>query len=140
MFQNVFNKVFRSGRRQEATDVARGDVRCEYVAQGSGQSAAGSGRLWKVSRAKMSLVVFHMALIASETSFASRLEEAAQRGQSLVISIGQITAVIGIVLGGIAMSIGLAMVGRGMLISGVIGAAATFGGPAVIDMLKEIFR
>ena len=79
-------------------------------------------------------------LIVTHPAFANRLEEAAQRGQSMVISIGQITAVIGIVLGGIAMSIGMANVGKMVLMSGMIGAAATFGGPAVIDLLREIFR
>lgn len=78
--------------------------------------------------------------LLSQNTYASRLEEAAQRGQSIVISIGQVTAVIGIVLGGIALSIGLANVGRMVLMSGIIGAAATFGGPAIIDVLKEIFR
>ena len=86
------------------------------------------------------LVALHMALLASDPAYASRLEEAAQRGQSLIISIGQITAVIGIVLGGIAMSIGLANIGKMVLSSGVIGAAATFGGPAIIDLLREVFR
>lgn len=79
-------------------------------------------------------------LILSNPAFANRLEEAAMRGQSVVISIGQITAVIGIVLGGIALSIGMANVGKMVLMSGIIGAAATFGGPAIIDVVKEIFR
>ena len=81
-----------------------------------------------------------LLLLMTNPSFANRLEEAAMRGQSIVISIGQITAVIGIVAGGIAMSIGMANVGRMILISGIIGAAATFGGPAIIEVLKEIFR
>lgn len=81
-----------------------------------------------------------MILILSHSALASRLEEAALRGQSIVISIGQVTAVIGIVLGGIALSIGMANVGRMILMSGIIGAAATFGGPAIIDVVKEIFR
>lgn len=79
-------------------------------------------------------------LVLSNPALANRLEEAAVRGQSIVISIGQVTAVIGIVLGGIALSIGMANVGRMVLMSGIIGAAATFGGPALIDVVKEIFR
>jgi len=79
-------------------------------------------------------------LVLSNPAFANRLEEAAVRGQSIVISIGQVTAVIGIVLGGIALSIGMANIGRMVLMSGIIGAAATFGGPALIDVVKEIFR
>lgn len=81
-----------------------------------------------------------LLLITTHPAFATRLEEAAMRGQSIVISIGQITAVVGIVLGGISMSIGMANIGKMVLISGIIGAAATFGGPAIIDVLKEIFR
>lgn len=82
-----------------------------------------------------------LALVAmTQPAWASRLEEAAQRGQGIIISVGQITAVIGIVLGGIAMSIGMANLGRMVLMSGVIGAAATFGGPVVVDLMKEIFR
>ena len=40
----------------------------------------------------------------------------------------------------LGLDIGMATVGRGVLMSGVIGAAATFGGPAMIDLLKDIFR
>lgn len=86
------------------------------------------------------LIVIHLVLLMADPTYASRLEEAAQRGQSIVTSIGQITAVIGVVLGGIAMSVGMAGIGRAVLMSGVIGAAATFGGPAIIDMLREVFR
>lgn len=94
----------------------------------------------KRTRKYLHFILSLIILLVSSPSFASRLEEAAQRGQSLVISIGQITAVIGIVLGGIAMSVGMAQVGRTVLMSGVLGAAATFGGPAIIDLLKEVFR
>jgi type IV secretory pathway VirB2 component (pilin) len=90
-------------------------------------------KLWNI-------IILAILLTITEQGLASRLEEAAQRGQSLIISIGQITAVIGIVIGGIALSIGMANLGRMILMSGVFGAAATFGGPAIIDLLKEIFR
>lgn len=86
------------------------------------------------------LTISSILLVITHPAFANRLEEAAVRGQSIVISVGQITAVIGIVLGGIAMSIGMANIGKMVLMSGVIGAAATFGGPALIDVMKEIFR
>lgn len=86
------------------------------------------------------LILSAVLLVLTNQALANRLEEAASRGQSIVISIGQVTAVIGIVLGGIAMSIGMANLGKMVLMSGVIGAATTFGGPAIIDVLKEIFR
>mgnify|MGYP000923128047 CR=1 FL=1 len=86
-------------------------------------------------------LIFSLSLLVlTSPALASRLEEAAARGQSIVISIGQITAVIGIVLGGISLSIGFANVGKMILMSGIIGAAATFGGPAIIDVIREIFR
>lgn len=93
-------------------------------------------KLLRIYNSSIQLII----LLLTSPAFATRLEEAAQRGQNIVISIGQITAVIGIVLGGIALSIGMASVGRMILVSGVIGAAATFGGPAIIDLLREIFR
>lgn len=94
----------------------------------------------KSIRKIMNILIIVLVNILTHQAFANRLQEAAQRGQSIVISIGQITAVIGIVLGGIALSIGMAGLGRMVLMSGIIGAAATFGGPALIDMMKEIFR
>jgi len=93
-------------------------------------------RIFKIYNFCFLLVI----LILANPAFANRLEEAAMRGQSIVISIGQVTAVIGIVLGGIALSIGMANVGKMILMSGIIGAAATFGGPALIEVFKEIFR
>lgn len=90
----------------------------------------------KIYNLSLALII----LVLANPAFANRLEEAAMRGQSIVVSIGQVTAVIGIVLGGIALSIGMANIGRMVLMSGLIGAAATFGGPAIIDVVKEIFR
>lgn len=87
-----------------------------------------------------SLILAYVTLLTASEAYANRLQDAAQRGQSVVISVGQITAVIGVVLGGIALSIGMANLGRMVLMSGVIGAAATFGGPAIIDMMKDIFK
>lgn len=87
-----------------------------------------------------SLILAYATLLTASEAYANRLQDAAQRGQSVVISVGQITAVIGVVLGGIALSIGMANLGRMVLMSGVIGAAATFGGPAIIDMMKDIFK
>ena len=101
--------------------------------------------LKKLSKSSYPPPVVHILLgigilAITHPSFANRLEEAASRGQSIVISVGQITAVIGIILGGIFMSIGMANFGKMMLGSGAIGAAATFGGPVIIDVMKEIFR
>lgn len=94
----------------------------------------------KVITKVYNIIFAALVLVFVNSAFANRLEEAAIRGQSIVISVGQITAVIGIVLGGIALSIGFANLGKMVLMSGIIGAAATFGGPAVIDVVKEIFR
>lgn len=81
-----------------------------------------------------------LLFILSSEAFASRLEEAAQRGQSVVLSLSQATAVIGIALGGLGMSVGMVNLGRTVLVGGVVGAAATFGGPALISTLHEVFR
>ena len=82
-----------------------------------------------------------MAMLAiTHPSFANRLEDAAMRGQSIVISVGQITAVIGLVIGGIFMSVGMANLGSFLLKSGAIGAVATFGAPIIIDVIKEVAR
>lgn len=86
------------------------------------------------------LALMLLFLTLSNAAFASRLEEAAARGQGIVISIGQITAVIGFIIGGTALSLGMAGVGKMILAGATIGAAATFGAPAMVDFLKDVFR
>ncbi len=46
---------------------------------------------------------------------------------------------IGITLGGILYAVGAAMVGRMLLFSGLIGAVAILGAPALINLLGRVF-
>ena len=71
--------------------------------------------------------------------FANRLEQAAVKSQSVLLSLGQVTSVVGVLVGGIILSLGGGQTGRTILMSGVIGAAAVFGGPALIEVLKGVF-
>lgn len=85
------------------------------------------------------LFIFTSALFAVDPAFANRLQDAAQQGQNMILTIAQITSVIGIALGGILMSVGWASAGKATLGGGVIGALASIGAPALIDFMKEMF-
>jgi len=77
--------------------------------------------------------------LMSDPAFANRLQAAAERGKSEIIPMAQTAAVIGIIVGGFLMSIGAGHIGRGVLISALVGAAAIFGGPALIEVIRSIF-
>jgi hypothetical protein len=57
----------------------------------------------------------------------------------MVINIAQTTSGIGIALGAILLSLGVSHFGKSILMGGVIGAFVTFGGPAIVDFMKELF-
>ena len=82
---------------------------------------------------------FLFLLFASEPAIASRLEAAARNAQASVVTIAQITSTIGIALGGLLMSVGWSGAGRQVLGGGVVGAFASFGGPALIDFVRSVF-
>ena len=84
-------------------------------------------------------VILVLLLLASDAALASRLESAAKNAQSSVTTIAQITSGIGIALGGILMSVGWGNAGRTVLGGGLVGAFASFGGPAVIDFVRGLF-
>lgn len=67
------------------------------------------------------------------------LVEAAQSAQSLFNRIGIAAISIGITVGGILFAIGASNIGRMILFSGMIGACAVLGAPAVIGLLGRIF-
>lgn len=77
--------------------------------------------------------------LLSNPAFANRLQAAAQRGKTEVMLIAQTGSVIGVVAGGLLMSLGAGQLGKMVLVSGIIGAAAIFGGPALIEVMKSIF-
>ncbi|MGZ3769348.1 MAG: hypothetical protein ACXVCP_08470 [Bdellovibrio sp.] len=83
-------------------------------------------------------LILSMCLI-SNPAFANRLQAAAQRGKTEVMLIAQTGSVIGVVAGGLLMSLGAGQLGKMVLVSGIIGAAAIFGGPALIEVMKSIF-
>ena len=72
-------------------------------------------------------------------AFANRLEQAAQRGTDMIISVAQISSVAGICLGAIFMMFGAAGAGNRIMVGGIIAAVATYGGPSLIDALKGVF-
>lgn len=78
-------------------------------------------------------------MLLTDSALASRLESAAKNAQSSVITIAQVTSGIGIALGGILMSVGWSSAGRTILGGAVVGVFASFGGPALIDFIREIF-
>jgi hypothetical protein len=82
------------------------------------------------------IVLFQLA--ASEAN-ANRLAEAANRGSSMVLNLAQTTSGIGIALGAILLSLGIAQLGRNVLTGGVVGAFVTFGGPAIVDFVRGLF-
>ncbi len=88
---------------------------------------------------RLAFIQMIILLLLTDQALASRLEAAAKNAQSSIIAIAQITSSIGIALGGILMSVGWSSAGRTILGGGVIGVFASFGGPALIDFVREIF-
>lgn len=87
---------------------------------------------------KTKIVLISISLL-SNPAFANRLQAAVQRGKTEVMLIAQTGSVIGIVAGGLLMSLGAGQLGKMVLISGIVGASAIFGGPALVEVLKSIF-
>lgn len=67
------------------------------------------------------------------------LVEAAQSAQTIFNRIGIAAISIGITVGGILYAIGASQIGRLILFSGLIGACAVLGAPAIISLLGRIF-
>lgn len=84
-------------------------------------------------------VLVSSVLLFSDAAFANRLQAAAEKGKSTVMIAAQTGSVIGIVVGGLLMTIGATQIGKQVLISGVIGAFAIFGGPALIEVIRSVF-
>ncbi len=89
-------------------------------------------------KSKAAITIFTLSLLANP-AFANRLQAAAQRGKNEIMLIAQTGSVIGVVAGGLLMSLGAGQVGKMVLVSGIIGACAIFGGPALIEVLRSIF-
>ena len=78
-------------------------------------------------------------ILACDIAQARDLVDAAATAQSVFNRIGIAAISIGITLGGILYALGAAYVGRMLLFSGMIGAVAVLGAPAIINLLGKIF-
>ena len=92
----------------------------------------------KIQNLKNNLILASISITANE-ALANKLQAAAQRGKTEVMLIAQTGSVIGIVAGGLLMSLGAGQLGKMVLVSGIVGACAIFGGPALIEVLKSVF-
>lgn len=75
----------------------------------------------------------------TQAAYARDLVDAASSAQTMFNRIGIAAISIGITLGGILYAVGAAMVGRMLLFSGLIGAVAILGAPALINLLGRVF-
>lgn len=78
-------------------------------------------------------------ILGGDVAFARDLVGAARTAQAQFTSIGVAGLGIGVTLGGILFVIGLAHVGRMVLVGALIGAVCILGGPAIISLLTKIF-
>jgi hypothetical protein len=85
------------------------------------------------------IIILALFFLITQEASANRLADAASKGSSMVISIAQTTSGIGIALGAILLSLGMGQLGKNILTGGAIGAFVTFGGPAIVDFMKELF-
>jgi hypothetical protein len=84
--------------------------------------------------------VLLVSTLLSEPGLANRLEQVAMRSSSMLMTVGQATSVIGILLGGIFMSLGMGQIGKMILVSALLGAACVFGGPAIIEFIRTMVQ
>lgn len=80
-----------------------------------------------------------LVFFISEPLHASRLSQAANVANQSLLGLAQATSGIAFALGAIFYHFGAPFLGKQILIGGVIGLAATFGGPAIIELLRSIF-
>lgn len=84
-------------------------------------------------------MTFLLVVGVSELALARDLVDAAQSAQTVFNRIGIAAISIGITLGGILYAVGAAMIGRMLLFSGLIGAVAILGAPALVNLLGRVF-
>lgn len=85
------------------------------------------------------LIPISIFLFHSDYAMARDLVEAASSAQSMFNRIGVAGISIGITLGGILYAVGMAQIGRMILLSGFIGACAVLGAPAIISLIGRVF-
>lgn len=86
----------------------------------------------------VSLVLF-VIILSAQVVQARDLAEAASTAQSMFNRIGIAAISIGITVGGILFTLGMAQIGRMVLVSGLIGAFCVLGAPAIISLMGRIF-
>ena len=84
-------------------------------------------------------IIIILSAFLIDVANARDLVAAASSAQSLFNRIGIAAISVGLTLGGILYALGAAMIGRMLLISGLIGAVAILGAPAIINLLGRIF-
>lgn len=85
------------------------------------------------------ILILTVVVMHASSAEARDLVEAAQSAQTMLNRIGIAAISIGITVGGILYALGASMVGRMVLFSGLIGACAVLGAPAIINLLGRIF-
>ena len=83
--------------------------------------------------------VILISTIAISSAEARDLVEAAQSAQTMLNRIGVAAISIGITVGGILYALGASQIGRMIFFSGLIGACAVLGAPALINLIGRIF-
>ncbi len=89
---------------------------------------------------QVSFHLFCFLLFFEQEALANRLVQAASSATSSMMTLAQATSGVAFALGAIMYHFGASQAGRQILIGGVIGLSATFGGPAIIELLRGIFR
>jgi hypothetical protein len=87
---------------------------------------------------KLNLITTAVLIMATHPALADRLESVAANAKSEITLVAQSGVGIGIVAGGLLMAIGASQVGKFVLMSGLIGALAVFGGPALVEAIRSI--
>ena len=85
------------------------------------------------------ILLFFISLSFLPIAQARDLVEAASSAQSMFNRIGVAAISIGITIGGILYAVGMAVLGRMILVSGFIGACAVLGAPAFVSLIGKIF-
>ena len=93
----------------------------------------------KHNRLVLLIALSGAVVAASQIANARDLVEAAQSAQSMFNRIGVAAVGIGLTLGGILFAVGASQMGRNVIVSGLVGACAILGAPALVNLIGRIF-
>lgn len=92
-------------------------------------------------KSSLSLILLVILLLSvSDIALAKDISAAAASAQAQFLRIGMAAVGIGITIGGICFSIGLSMVGRFILQSGLTGGAIIFALQGILALARAIFN